>query len=361
MTNKNKTPLFSIIIILLILPVFVSCKKKEATVVVEKKINVRIEPSQAMSIRPFIDSIGALNPYETVTVSAEIDGILKQVNVSEGSPASKGMILAVVDDTDYGLEVKKAEAALRQSEATRENTKLEFGRKHALLKEELVTRQQFDDVATRLSLAEADVERAKLSLSLAKQKLTKTKIYSPMSGMIKEKKAAQGDYARNGMPLFTIIQNNPLKLNFTVPEKEIGRLRKGQEVNFTVDSFPGREFKGRITVIYPTLDEKTRTLQSEAQVQNNDGLLKPGLFAKAILYTEAAREGIVIPVTSLLYEGEKTKVFVVEGDIAKERQVKIGNKYGEFMEIIEGIKKGEQVVVVGQQNLSDGVKVNVAR
>ncbi|MDP3049166.1 MAG: efflux RND transporter periplasmic adaptor subunit [Thermodesulfovibrionales bacterium] len=353
---------FVILIVLMLSLLFLaSCKKKEVKTPAEKAVNVRVQAVEEKALRPFVETIGTLNPNEEVIVSAEVDGILKNVNVDNGTAVSKGMLLAVIDDTDYGFEVKRAEAALRQAQATFENTKLEFGRKQSLYKEQLVTQQQFDDVSTRLSLAEADVERAKAALSLAKQKLIKTKVYSPLSGYIKEKKVSAGDYVRNGTNMFVIVQNNPLKLNFTVTERDVGRLKKGQDVTFTVDAFPGREFKGKVNIIHPNLEEKTRTLQVEALVPNADAALKPGLFAHVILYTGAEKNTILVPVTSLLYEGETIKVFVVEGDRVKERIVKTGQKYGEMMEIIEGVKKEELVVVAGQQNLSEGVKVNVAR
>jgi len=360
-SNRNnfaKIILLTAIILIVTAP---ACKKKETKKEEERSVNVRVHSVEEKALRPFVETIGTLNPNEEVIVSAEVDGILKNVNVDNGTAVSKGMLLAVIDDTDYGLEVKRAEAALRQAQATFENTKLEFGRKQSLYKEQLVTQQQFDDVSTKLFLAEADVERAKAALSLAKQKLSKTRIYSPISGYIKEKKVSTGDYVKNGTNMFVIVQNNPLKLNFTVTERDVGRLKKGQDVTFTVDAFPGREFKGKVNIIYPNLEEKTRTLLVEALVPNPEGLLKPGLFAHVILYTGSERNTIVVPIISLLYEGEKTKVFVVEGDRAKERAAKTGQKYGEMMEILEGLKGGEKVVIAGQQNLSEGVKVNVAR
>lgn len=350
-----------LLVLLVPLLILTSCKKKEAKAPAERSVNVRVQTAEVKPLKPFVETIGTLNPYEEVIVSAEVDGILKNIKVDEGTVVSKGMLLANIDDTDYALEVKNADAALRQAQATLENTKLEFGRKQSLYKEQLVTQQQFDDVSTRLSLAEADVERAKAVLALAKQKLIKTGIYSPLSGVVKEKKVSAGDYVKNGTNLFVIIQNNPLKLNFTVTEKDVGKLKKGQEVVFTVDTFPDREFKGNVSIIYPSLEERTRTLEVEALVPNPNGLLKPSFFAHVTLYTGAARDTVVVPVTSLLYEAEKVKVFVVEGDKAREREVKIGNKYGEFIEITDGLQGGEQVVVSGQQNLAEGVKVNVAR
>jgi multidrug efflux pump subunit AcrA (membrane-fusion protein) len=99
----------------------------------------------------------------------------------------------------------------------------------------------------------------------------------------------------------------------------------------------------------------------EAQVVNQGGSLKPGFFTRVTLYTGPAKDTVVVPITALLYDNSTTKLFTVEGDRAKEKLVKIGRKYGEFMEIAEGLKAKEIVVIVGQNNLMEGVQVNVAR
>lgn len=368
-----KSKLTVLIVLMMSLLFFVSCKKKDVKAPAEKAVNVRVQPAEKKSLRPFLDATGTLNPYQEVTVSAEIDGILRDMKVSDGSAVSKGTVLAVIDDIDYDLEVKKADAGLKQAEANLANTKLEYQRKDALFKEQLVTQQQFDDVSTRLSLAAAEVERAKASLSLAKQKLSKTQIYSPLAGFIKEKKVERGNYVKNGTQLFTIIQSNPIKLNFTVTEKDIGRLKTGQDVFLTVEAIPEKEFKGKVSIVYPSLEEKTRTLLVEAQIPNPLGILKPGFFAQVKLYTGAERGVVLVPITALLYEGDKIRVFIAEADKAKERAVKIGRQYKfqpsvpsirdakEYTEIIEGVKEGELVVTVGQQNLFEGAKINVAR
>lgn len=350
------------------------CKKKETRAVVEKKINVQVQAAEKKKLRPSVDAVGTLNPSEEVIVSAEVDGIVKSVMVDEGLPVSQGMLLAVIDDTDYGLDLKRAEASLKQTEATLENTKLEYNRKNALYKEELVTRQQFDDISARLSIAGADVDKARSTLMLSRQRLSKTRINSPLRGYVSEKKVSSGDYARNGMQLFKIIRTAVLKLSFTVTEKEAGMIRIGQDVLFRVDAFPDVEFAGKVRIVYPNMEEKTRTLKIEAAVPNDGGRLKPGLFANVTLYTSNPKNMVVVPVTALLYEGEKVRIFIAEGDTAKERVVKTGQKYTlkteagskvtgiqEYTEIIEGVKEGEKVVTLGQQNLSDGVKINVAR
>jgi membrane fusion protein (multidrug efflux system) len=341
--------------------VAVGCKKQEQKAVKEKAVNVRVWPAETRSLRPFVESIGTLNPYEVVNVSSELDGILQSIGVDEGSSVTRNQPIAVIKDTDYRLAAEQAGAVLRQAEAALANAVQEHQRKTALYKEELVTKQQFDDIVARLALTQGDVARAKAGLEMAAEKLTKVKIFAPMAGSVKEKKVTAGDYVRNGTFLVSIIRTDPVKLSFSISEKDVGRLRMGQDVVFVVDAFPGREFRGQVKTIYPSIEEKTRSLQVEAVVPNPNQTLKPGLFARATLYTGPAQNTVVVPITALLYDNSTTKLFVVEGERAKERKVKIGRKYGEFMEIVEGLQAKEIVVTVGQNNLMEGVLVNVAR
>ena len=339
----------------------IGCQKSEVKAAKERIMNVRVLPVEARSFQPFVETVGSLAPDEQVLTSSEVDGILRSVRVDEGTAVGRGMVLAEIDDTDYRLDLLRSQAALKQAEATLENTRVEQQRKASLYKEELVTKQQFDDVSTRLALAEAEKDRARATLALTEQRLSKTHIRATLAGFVKEKRVSAGDFVRGGVPLFTIIRTDPLKLNFTVTEKDLGKLHIGQAISFRVDAFPEREFTGRLSLIYPSLEERTRTLAVEALVPNPGHHLKPGLFARVTLYTGPARDTVVAPVTAILYDDSRTRVFVVEGDKAKQREVKIGNKLDELVEITEGLKIGEQLVVVGQNNLAEGVKVNVAR
>ena len=339
----------------------VGCKKEEQQKQKELTVNVRVWTSEKRSLRPFVESVGTLKPYEEVIVSSELDGILKSIRVEEGSPVTQGQLIAEIKDIDYRLDTERAEIALKQAEASLAYAKQEYQRKEALYQKELVAKQQFDDIVARLILSQGDVDRAKAGLDLAHEKLAKANIFAPMSGTVKEKRVTVGEYIRNGTFLVSIIRADMLKLSFTVTEKDVGSLREGQDVAFTVDAFPGREFRGQLKTIYPCLEEKTRSLLLEAVLTNADRSLKPGLFARVTLYTGPARGTVVAPITALLYDNSATKLFVIEGDRAKEREVKIGRKYGEFMEITEGLKENEIVVTAGQNNLMEGVLVNVAR
>ncbi|ESP63061.1 HlyD family secretion protein [Smithella sp. ME-1] len=355
----GKLLLLFLIMTLFLIPL-VSCKK-EKKVEKETLINVRVQAAVKKQIRPYIETTGTLKADEEVMVSSEVEGIVKSIKAEEGYAVSRGMLLAEINQVDYVLDEKRAEAALKQAQANLANVKSEYQRKEALFKEELITKQQFDDISTRVALAEADLARAKATLDTSRERLFRTKIYSPLNGMVKEKRVSAGDFVRTGSPLFQLIKVDLLKLNFTISEKDIGSLKTGQEVVFTVDSFPDKKFKGKVNLLYPNVEERTRTLRAEAIVNNLNLLLKPGLFARITIYTGAPRDVVVAPLTSLMYDNSNITLFVVEGNVAHARTVKTGNKYGEDIEIIEGLKEKEQVVVIGQNNLSEGVKVNVAR
>jgi len=415
--NKMKLSLRAACISLLPLPFLLllnSCERADTkTAVEEKTYNVQVKAAEKKSLRPFVEAIGTLYPHDEVTVSTEVDGILNDLKAEEGTRVSKGMLLAQIDDTDYRLEVKRAEATVEaadsrlqqlltgarpqeiqlakaevdQTVADMEKRKADRERAKKLFEGNYISAQDWDAARTayevavathkkakenyalvtegprkeEIAAARAQLDQSKAALSLARQKLGKTKVFSPLAGVVRLKRVSKGEFVKNGGPLFTIIQSNPLKLRFTLSEKDVGKVKPSQEVSLRVDAFPDREFKGNVTTIYPSLEEKTRTLMIEALIPNPQESLKAGLFAKVILYTGPARETVVIPITALLYEEASIKVFVEDGGRAKERPVAAGGKYGEVMEIVEGLKEGEKVVVAGQQNLSEGVKVNVAR
>ena len=350
-----------IIVLLMAILTLVACGKKEKKVEREKIVNVQVWQAKKKEVQPYLETTGTLKAYEEVTVSSEVDGIVKKIMVDEGTLVNLKMLLVQINEVDYLLEWKRSDAALKQTQASLVNARAEYQRKETLYKEELITKQQFDDVTTRLTLAEADVDRAKSTLETSGEKLSRTKVYSPLVGAVKEKKISVGDYVRNGTPLLQLIKIDPLKLNFTISEKDASSLKIGQVVAFNVDSYAGKQFKGKINLIYPHVEEKTRTLQAEAIVPNTGHLLKAGFFAKTSIYTSAARDGILCPLTALINDNSAIRIFVVESDKARERIVKLGAKYGEFVEILEGLQENEQVVVAGQNNLSEGVKVNVAR
>lgn len=337
------------------------CTKKKEEAKAEKIINIKVITTQKMPVRPYVEAVGTLEPWDEVIISPEVDGIIKEIPVEEGFPVTKGMFLLKINDIDYRLGVQTAEAALGQAQAGLNNAKIMFDRMEALYKQSGVSKQDFDNASTRLDVSTQDVERAKAALSLAKERLSRVILRSPINGMIKQKAVTTGMFVKTGMPLLNLIQIDPLFLTFSVTEKDVGTLKRGQDVVFSVDAFPNREFKGKVDIIYPNVDEHSRMLKVEALIPNRSLELKPGFFSRVMVYTGAQKEAVLIPITSILYEGTKVRVFLNENNKARERYLKLGRKYGEMMEITEGLQAGEKLVVVGQNTLTDGVNVRVVK
>ena len=337
------------------------CTKKKEEAKAEKIINIKVITTQKMPVRPYVEAVGTLEPWDEVIISPEVDGIIKEIPVEEGFPVTKGMFLLKINDIDYRLGVQTAEAALGQAQAGLNNAKIMFDRMEALYKQSGVSKQDFDNASTRLDVSVQDVERAKAALSIAKERLSRVILRSPINGMIKQKAVTTGMFVKTGMPLLNLIQIDPLFLTFSVTEKDVGTLKRGQDVVFSVDAFPNREFKGKVDIIYPNVDEHSRMLKVEALIPNRSLELKPGFFSRVKVYTGAQKDVVLIPITSILYEGTKARVFLNENNKARERYLKLGRKYGEMLEIAEGLQAGEQLVVVGQNTLTDGVNVRVVK
>ena len=337
------------------------CTKKKEEVKAEKIINIKVITTQKMPVRPYVEAVGTLEPWDEVIISPEVDGIIKEIPVEEGFPVTKGMFLLKINDIDYRLGVQTAEAALGQAQAGLNNAKIMFDRMEALYKQSGVSKQDFDNASTRLDVSVQDVERAKAALSIAKERLSRVILRSPINGMIKQKAVTTGMFVKTGMPLLNLIQIDPLFLTFSVTEKDVGALKRGQDVTFFVDAFPNREFKGKVDIIYPNVDEHSRMLKVEALIPNRSLELKPGFFSRVKVYTGAQKDVVLIPITSILYEGTKARVFLNENNKARERYLKLGRKYGEMLEIAEGLQAGEKLVVVGQNTLTDGVNVRVVK
>ena len=216
---RAKQSLSLILLLVVVILMLVACTQ-EKKAQPERAINVQIATAEKKKIQPYLETTGTLKADEEVTVSSEVDGIVRQVRVDEGSPVNKGTLLVEINEIDYILDWKRSEAALKQAEANLANAQAEYKRKNTLYQEELITKQQFDDITTKIALAEAELDRAKATLAISKEKLVRTKVYSPLTGAVKEKRVSVGDYVRNGTPLLQLITINPLKLDFTISEKD---------------------------------------------------------------------------------------------------------------------------------------------
>jgi membrane fusion protein (multidrug efflux system) len=178
-----------------------------------------------------------------------------------------------------------------------------------------------------------------------------------MSGLVKERLVAEGVYLKANSPVVTLVQTSPLKLRVEVPETAIPSVRVGRPVQFTVDSLPDKTFEGRIARLAPSVNQQSRTLKLEATVENANGALKPGLFARVTILTGKTEKALVAPPEAMFAFAGLEKLFVIENGKVSERIVRSGARGQNYVEILEGVKDGDVVATSNLGTLQQGREV----
>ncbi len=180
-----------------------------------------------------------------------------------------------------------------------------------------------------------------------------------MSGLINERLISEGQYLKANGSVVTIVQNAPLKLHVEVPENSITSVRSGRPVRFSVDAYSDRKFEGRVARVAPSVNQQSRTLKLEAIVNNADGALKPGLFARVTIQTDRREKALVAPADAIFAFAGLEKAFVIENGKVSERIVRTGTRLSDGVEIVEGLKAGDVVATSNLGNLQQGREVSV--
>jgi len=290
-----------------------------------------------------VGAVGSLEPDEIVQVKAEVEGRVTKVSFREGDPVKKGDVL-------FQLEDAKLRAATDAAEALATKAKNNLDRSRQLREQNTISQQELDDI-------EAGFKEANALFVLARERLADATIRSPLDGYISERLVSEGQYVDQDRTLVTVVDHDPMKLDFAVPERLLPQLQVGQQVEVHVAALPGRGFTGDVYFIDPQVETSTRTIKLKARIANPVGELRAGMFANLDLVVGVREQAVVIPEQALVPQIDKLTVFVVEDGLARRREVRIGARQPGKVEIVEGVKAGEPVVTAGQQKLRDQMPV----
>jgi len=344
----------------------VSRAGQEAKLEVEDALPVAVAPVKIKKEIQYVETIlGSLEAKDVVKVSSEIEGIVKSINFEEGDFVKKGDLLVELDDTDYRLEVERDEAILKKIQAVFENTQRLFERRRQLYEKGVVSKEVFTDFASELAKQEAELKEAKANLALSREKLSDTIIRAPISGIVSKKVIAIGEYVEENTLLLEIVDINPLKLRFTVPERYASLIKPHDEENswikFRVEAYPEKDFSAKIYFINPQVNPDTRRMEIKAWVDNSQGLLRPGFSARVRIVAKSHKNALIAPDQAIIPKEGKFIAYVVDKEkgIAMQREVEIGLRFEEGVEIIKGLTEGDLVVVRGNQDLSDGDRIRI--
>lgn len=330
---------------------FYSCGKKtegETKKEDEKKLTlVKFRTIETSSFSDKFKISGTVKPYATAKVSSELGGLILSIPKDKGSYVSQG-------ETVVHLKNELDMAAFNQSLAQVELLRMNYEKQKQLFEENATTEIQYLNTKWQLEAAER-------GLDVLRTKMKTSSVHAPISGVIDDKFMNKGEMSSPGMPILNIVDIARVKISAGVPESYVGKIKKGQHVNVTVDVIPGAEFDGEISYIGPTLDAGSRTFEIELVISNRDKILKPGMNANVEISQSEVSDAIVLPQDMVIDYGEEKFIYVLEGDVAKKRNIKIGGREGNNVLIISGLNQGDKIITDGYLSVKDNEKVQIAQ
>jgi RND family efflux transporter MFP subunit len=357
-----------------------------------------LEITAEQAVEDRIDRIlrvtGTLTADEEADVAAETTGRVVSTPVERGSRVSEGSPLIVLSATEAQAAASDAEAGVAQLEArlaiepgeafsidkvpevaaaraARDLAEAEFARIRSLLEQRVVSQAEFDQRRTQVEATANQyraarnaaqqqyrmLDGAKARLIAARKALADTVVRAPFAGLVVERKVSIGDFVTRGTKVATVVKVAPLRVELTVPEQSAGLVRAGERMRLQVDASPGRYFDGLVRFVSPAFRPDQRALTVEAVVPNDDGALKPGMFASAEILLPADAPSVVVPSAAVVTEAGVSHVFVVRDSTVEQRMITAGVTVGGRTEVRQGVAAGEAVATSRLGALSDGARV----
>ncbi len=296
---------------------------------------------------------GVLSSNERTDLAANASGRVTKTFVERGDHVNQGAVLAQLDARSAALSRAEAEANVTSAAAQLKNERADCERYADLLAKGAITQQEYDKQSTTCRTQAANEEGARARAAEAVQTLSDSAIRAPFSGVIAERFVHVGDYVHADTRVVTLLVDDPLRLELTVPEANIGSVHKGLIVSFETVAVPGRTFSAEVKFLGNEIREATRDLVVEAVTDNRDHVLLPGMFVTAQLPVGEVTLPVV-PANALTRRNDNDCLFTVVDGHLEERILQLGPKVGELVAIADGVKKGESVVISPPSNAVDG-------
>jgi len=277
-------------------------------------------------------------------VVAKTSGVALAVMVEEGQAVQAGQPLMRLDPDRARLAVAQSEAQMRKLENS-------YQRAQKLVQQQLVSAADVDQLRF-------DLENARAQYRMATLELSYTTVVAPISGVVASRDIKPGNFVQINSPIIRIVDSGKLEATLNVPEREIAKLKPGQTVELAADALPGRSFTGTVDRVSPVVDTGTGTFRVVTTFSGGEGL-QPGMFGRLSINYDQRADALVVPRAALLEDGGEPAVYVVRDGKALRNEVKLGYDDAGWVEVREGLKQGDEVVVAGKAALREGSAVQV--
>jgi membrane fusion protein, multidrug efflux system len=358
--RKNYPPgICSLFVLLVVFSLLCCTREEEGDPPPRRRVPVETVTVDADSMRDRVQGIGTLMALYTVQVRPEIRGFIREIGFEGSETVQEGAVLYRLSSEKLEHELSASEAALRAAQARSRFARQTLNRRKELAERNLIASEQLEEVRSELDQASAEEERLEARIRQVREEIQDALLQAPFEGVVSESLVDVGDFVDVGEHLTTLYFLTTLEMEFSLPERYVGRIHPGLPVQVEVTAYPDRLFQGEVDFVSPAVEATTRDFKVKARIDNREGLLKPGIFGQATVEIETRENRPVIPEEALVALREGYMVFVVRDGVAHRRSVQLGLREPGRVEITSGLEIGEEVVRIGHMQLSEGDPVHI--
>ncbi len=332
---------------------------------IDRPIPVKTIKASEQPTKSILTYSGTVEPVESVRLSTKISGWVRAIHYQEGQAVLKGTVVVALRNEDLKAKLSQAEAKIAEAEAHYQNVKTNLKRIESLFAKNAATQKELDDIRAAFTAAESQLQVAREGKKEIEEMLRYTILKAPFDGVVTRKMMQVGDLANPGQPIVKLENIRQVKIVAKVPESDVAHLNEDMPVNVHITSAKkltgNKELTGTIDQIIPSADQMSRQFDIKILIDNSDGRIKPGMFAR-ISVTQPGNPTILVPAQALFRRGQLEGLFVVDADnIAHLRWIRSGANYGDTIEVLAGLNPDEMVVIDSERQLYDGQTVEVSR
>ncbi|MEZ4703341.1 MAG: efflux RND transporter periplasmic adaptor subunit [Rhodothermales bacterium] len=314
------------------------------------------------SFEDVIEINGAVEATNDAVLSAQAVGSLIY-RAERGAYIPRGGVVARIDSTLLHAAFLQAQAQYDVAKAQHNLAKDTYDRQTPLFQDSIISANEYEQVRTQFAQAAAQMRQAEAGLAQIREQLDNTRVVAPFSGLVEDYMAELGEQVMTGTPIVRIVNTQSVKIAAGVPERYANDIAKGTRVDVALDQYGGQRFTAEVSFVGSAIDPDSRTFPIEIRVDNAERLLKPAMSLRLYVTRNVLKDVLVVPQNAVLLDESGYGAFVVEREgnlrIARRREVELGSSYGGYVVVTKGVAAGEEVVILGQQNLTEGDAVEV--
>jgi membrane fusion protein (multidrug efflux system) len=338
-----------VLLLVLLFALAAGCSRSESSAKPENNQNkavqisvLRVEPAPMKDI---LVLPGETEAWQDVRVAADMAGRVEWIGPKEGQAVKEGDLIAKIDVAVLKAAMDRAEAALKLAEDL-------YQRRYKLFERNIINQEELDKSQTERTLARANLRQMQIEYERGFLK-------APLTGMVNHLFVDEGEFVDKGKPFVDLVNVDKIKINVNVPELDVRYLKSGQKTMVRVDAFPDRELMGLIDFVAYKADPATKTFHVKVIVDNSSHDIRPGMIARVVFLRRIIPDALTAPIFSIVDKGGERILFVEKDGVVQARTISIGAIEGDKVQITKGLQPGDNLIVVGQKEVEEGMKVRV--